>query len=62
MCVLVKFQFSPENYSCVPLTLVFHIGTQFKQCMCTKNVDRMQPTKLLPGLRAAILTFQIDKL
>ena len=30
--------------------------------MCTKNVERMQPTKLFPGLRTAILTFQIHKL
>ena len=30
--------------------------------MCTKNVDRMQPTKLFPGSRAAITTFQVHKL
>ena len=37
--VLTRYQFSAENSQCVPfrhIQLVCHIGTQLKQCMCTK--------------------------
>ena len=65
MFVLTKFQFSPENSLSIPfrhVQLVYHIGTQKKQCICTKKLNQMQQTSLLPGLRAAILTLQINKL
>ena len=48
MYVHTGCQFSAENSQSVPfehIQLVFYIGTQLKQCMCTKNVDQMQPTK-----------------